>query len=81
MCGIAGMLMLDGRVVDPYVLRRMTETLAHRGPDGDGHWRDRDGALGLGHRRLVIIDPSPAAGQPMHYRERYTVVYNGEIYN
>lgn len=80
MCGIAGILNLDGAPASPVLLRRMTDAVAHRGPDGEGHFVD--GAIGLGHRRLAIIDLSPTGHQPMQTRDgRYTVSYNGEIYN
>ncbi len=68
----------------------MTDTLAHRGPDGEGHWTNGAGNVCLGHRRLAVIDLSEAAAQPMHYLpssfqekdlHRYTITYNGEIYN
>jgi asparagine synthase (glutamine-hydrolysing) len=59
----------------------MTEAISHRGPDGDGHWISRDGQVGLGHRRLAILDLSERGAQPMHYLDRYTVTLNGEIYN
>ncbi len=69
------------RVTEPYVTR-MRETLAHRGPDGAGTWVDEDGRIGLGHRRLSILDLSSAAAQPMASRDgRYHLVFNGEIYN
>ena len=57
MCGIAGLIHLDGEPVSPAVLQRMTDAVAHRGPDGEGHWIE--GPVGLGHRRLAIIDLSP----------------------
>lgn len=58
----------------------MTDAIAHRGPDGEGHFVD--GALGLGHRRLAIIDLSPAGHQPMLSEDnRFVLTYNGEIYN
>ncbi len=59
----------------------MTDSLAHRGPDGEGFWVNNAGRAGLGHRRLSIIDLSQIASQPMHYANRYSVVHNGEIYN
>jgi asparagine synthase (glutamine-hydrolysing) len=80
MCGITGILHRDGSPASPVVLRRMTDVIAHRGPDGEGQYTD--GALGLGHRRLAIIDLSPAGHQPMMTPDgRYVITYNGEIYN
>src|SRR4051812_26353375 len=80
MCGIAGVFNLGGEPVLPVILRRMTDAVAHRGPDGDGFYIDR--FVGLGHRRLAIIDLSPAAHQPMLSRDQQVVLsYNGEIYN
>ncbi|GKQ52956.1 asparagine synthase (glutamine-hydrolyzing) [Bradyrhizobium sp. Ce-3] len=80
MCGVAGILNLDGRPVAADVLRAMTQAIAHRGPDGEGHWID--GSIGLGHRRLAIIDLSPTGAQPMQTADgRFVISYNGEIYN
>lgn len=80
MCGIAGIFNLNGEAVAPPVLKAMTDAIAHRGPDGEGHWID--GAIGLGHRRLAIIDLSPHGHQPMISSSgRYVMVYNGEVYN
>jgi asparagine synthase (glutamine-hydrolysing) len=81
MCGIAGLLHFDpGRAVDPGLLDRMTDVLAHRGPDGRG--THTDGPLGLGHRRLAIIDLSPDGAQPMANEDGTVwVVLNGELYN
>lgn len=59
----------------------MTDALAHRGPDGERHWKNRKGNVHLGHRRLSIIDLSDNAAQPMEYANRYHIVHNGEIYN
>jgi asparagine synthase (glutamine-hydrolysing) len=79
MCGIAGILRQDGRPVDPALLHRMTGVLAHRGPDGDGfHF---DGPVGLGHRRLAIIDLAGGI-QPMEVEDgALWITYNGELYN
>jgi asparagine synthase (glutamine-hydrolysing) len=80
MCGIAGILRLDGAAPDAALLARMTETIAHRGPDGSGHWQE--GPIALGHRRLAIIDLSTAANQPMWSADgKLAIVFNGEIYN
>jgi asparagine synthase (glutamine-hydrolysing) len=80
MCGIAGLLQLDGAPAPPRLVERMTATLAHRGPDGEGVYVD--GPVGLGHRRLAVIDLSPAGHQPMATTDgRYVLTYNGEIYN
>jgi asparagine synthase (glutamine-hydrolysing) len=80
MCGIAGLVDLKGGAVSPSILQRMTDAIAHRGPDGEGHWIE--GPVGLGHRRLAIIDLTPAGHQPMISADhRYVVTYNGELYN
>jgi len=80
MCGITGLINLDGEPVSSSVLQKMTDEIAHRGPDGEGHWIE--GNVGLGHRRLAIIDLSPAGHQPMISTDhRYVLSYNGEIYN
>ena len=74
MCGITGIFNLDGEPVAPDVLRSMTGALSHRGPDGEGVFTD--GAMGLGHRRLAVIDLSPAGHQPMLSRDgRYALTY------
>ena len=59
----------------------MTDAIAHRGPDGEGSWISGSGLIGLGHRRLSVIDPGPLAAQPMHRLDRYTIIHNGELYN
>src|SRR5579871_5370940 len=80
MCGIAGILHSDGAPASAVRLKAMTDALAHRGPDGED--QVTYGPVGLGHRRLAIIDLSPLARQPMVTRDgRYTLTYNGEIYN
>ena len=82
MCGIAGIVELRGRQVDAAALQRLTELLAHRGPDGQGSWLSADRSVGLGHRRLAIIDPGEGGRQPMLSADgRHVIVYNGEIYN
>ncbi len=84
MCGIAGILTVStardtGRFSRE--LAAMTAAIAHRGPDGEKFWNNDQAQVFLGHRRLSVIDPSPAAAQPMQYAERFTIIYNGEIYN
>ena len=81
MCGIAGRLnFVSGAPVDPAAIRRMATLIAHRGPDGEAVYTD--GPVGLGHRRLAIIDLSPSASQPMASADRSLwITYNGEIYN
>jgi asparagine synthase (glutamine-hydrolysing) len=84
-CGIAGFLD-PGRNRGPDAMRRhivgMTDSLAHRGPDDEGAWADPTAGIGLGNRRLAIIDLSPEGHQPMHSASgRYVIAYNGEIYN
>jgi len=59
----------------------MITCMAHRGPDGSQVWNNEDGSVAMGHRRLAIIDLSPAGAQPMHYLNRYYITHNGEIYN
>jgi len=80
MCGIVGVFHLNGDPVSPAVLQAMTDSVSHRGPDGEGHFID--GPLGLGHRRLAVIDLSPAGQQPMATEDgRFIISYNGEVYN
>ena len=84
MCGINGIFRLDGHgpPVDREELLRTRDAMASRGPDGEGCWVAPDGGLALGHRRLAIIDPTPAGAQPMRSADgRFRIVYNGEIYN
>ncbi len=81
MCGIAGIIDLDKKNIFIKRLKEMTDIIAHRGPDGEGHWISDNGNVALGHRRLSIIDLSHGADQPMHYLNRYSMVFNGEIYN
>ncbi|MGZ8551783.1 MAG: asparagine synthase (glutamine-hydrolyzing) [Chitinophagaceae bacterium] len=81
MCGIAGILQVNSNKYGIHHLKKMTDALAHRGPDGEKWWQDEEQKVLLGHRRLCIIDLSDAAAQPMNYLDRYTIVHNGEIYN
>ncbi|SMH41621.1 asparagine synthase (glutamine-hydrolyzing) [Azospirillum agricola] len=80
MCGIAGLLNLDGEPAAAVLVQRMSDMLAHRGPDGDGVLTC--GPCGLGHRRLAIIDLTAGGRQPMTTADgRFTITYNGELYN
>ena len=79
MCGIVGWASTTPSV-QARALRRMTNALAHRGPDGADVHVSRDRRAGLGHSRLAIIDLSPAAAQPMRdAHRRVTLSFNGEI--
>lgn len=80
MCGIAVICELSGKPADATTLERMTQSLVHRGPDDSGHYLD--GSIGLGFRRLSILDLSPAGHQPMVSDDgRFVLVFNGEIFN
>jgi asparagine synthase (glutamine-hydrolysing) len=80
MCGITGILNLNGETVSPMILKNMTDSIVHRGPDGEGQYID--GQIGLGHRRLAIIDLSHAGHQPMISADKRIILsYNGEVYN
>ncbi|WP_417820433.1 asparagine synthase (glutamine-hydrolyzing) [Terasakiella sp.] len=80
MCGITGFINLNQSAASPVTLKKMTDAIAHRGPDGEGQWIE--GNVALGHRRLAIIDLSPAGHQPMISEDhRYILTYNGEVYN
>lgn len=81
MCGIAGMLGADP-ALQPRLVAAMTDSLRHRGPDCGGQWSDESAGVTLGHRRLAIVDLSPAGLQPMVSPDgRWVLSYNGEIYN
>ncbi len=83
MCGIVGILdrTASADTLEPQV-RRMSDTLVHRGPDGSGHWVDGEAGIAFGHRRLAIIDLTEAGHQPMRsHCGRYVITYNGELYN
>ncbi|HVM22691.1 MAG TPA: asparagine synthase (glutamine-hydrolyzing) [Sphingomicrobium sp.] len=80
MCGIAGII--GAGASDERFVRRVAASLAHRGPDDEGLWRDPDAGVALVHRRLSILDLSPAGHQPMHSASRrFILTFNGEIYN
>ncbi len=80
MCGITGIFNINQEPVSQNILKAMTKSIAHRGPDGDGFFVD--GHIGLGHRRLAILDVSEKGAQPMQSRNgEWVVVFNGCIYN
>ncbi len=85
MCGIAGFIERAGQLGDGPLrdrVHRMADTLRHRGPDGCGEWVDPQAGVALGHRRLAIIDLTPAGAQPMVSAcGRFVMTYNGEVYN
>jgi asparagine synthase (glutamine-hydrolysing) len=77
MCGIV--LVISKNPTPPEILKKMNDSLIHRGPDGEGFFIDSQ--IAMSHRRLSIVDLSNAGAQPMHYMNRYIIVFNGEIYN
>lgn len=83
MCGITGLLHIGSKAIDiDNQVKKMTESLSHRGPDSYGNWSDLNMGVGLGHSRLAILDLSIHGAQPMHSNSgRYVISYNGEIYN
>jgi asparagine synthase (glutamine-hydrolysing) len=83
-CGIAGLVRIEREAAppDPAELGRISAALARRGPDGDGLWRSPSARAALAHRRLAILDPTPAGAQPMRSPDgRHVIVFNGEIYD
>ncbi len=82
MCGIAGIWHLDNAPLHQETLKKFTDALKHRGPDGAGYFIDQKNPLGLGHRRLSILDLSEAGTQPMPFADnRYWIAFNGEVFN
>lgn len=80
MSGIVGIVNLDTSPVSPILLKRMTDTIAHRGPNGDGHWIEHN--IGFGHRRLGVLDLAPGGQQPILSADQNLVlVFDGRIYN
>ena len=80
MCGIAGIVSLNSEIFSSE-LEKMTKSLHSRGPDYGATWLSKNKKVGLGHRRLSIIDLSEKGNQPMIVDDRYSIVFNGEIYN
>uniref|UniRef100_UPI0040482527 asparagine synthase (glutamine-hydrolyzing) n=1 Tax=Aliarcobacter sp. TaxID=2321116 RepID=UPI0040482527 len=79
MCGISGIINKNGNRVDKNEIQKINDLIAHRGPDDEGFYFEKNFAFG--HRRLSILDLSSDGHQPMHYLERYVITYNGEVYN
>ncbi len=80
MCGISGIFNLNKQPVSQHILKNMSDALVHRGPDGEGLFIDD--YIGLGHRRLSILDTSNKAAQPMQSKDgNWVIVFNGCIYN
>ncbi len=77
MCGIAGIISHQQQYLSS--IKKMTDIIAHRGPEGEGVYTWNN--VALGHRRLSIIDLSELGKQPMHYLDKYAIIYNGEVYN
>jgi asparagine synthase (glutamine-hydrolysing) len=81
MCGIAGIWFNKPHENPMFEIKSMTDAIIHRGPDGEGQWISDNHQIALGHRRLSIIDLTIGGAQPMHFQEKYTITFNGEIYN
>lgn len=82
MCGISGIVNIRGNAVERSDIARLTDLIAHRGPDGAGIWFSANRSVALGHRQLAIIDPGEGGYQPMVSSDgQYVITYNGEIYN
>jgi asparagine synthase (glutamine-hydrolysing) len=79
MCGLSAVVGLSGSCVDPHAVDTLHAQIQARGPDGEGFYREP--GVALAHRRLAIIDTTVAANQPFLWRDRYVLVFNGEIYN
>lgn len=81
MCGITGKISFSSTPISTEEIETMNDAIKHRGPDDGGAYISPDQKVGLGHRRLSIIDLSPLGHQPMRYMDRYEIVFNGEVYN
>ncbi|WP_051289258.1 asparagine synthase (glutamine-hydrolyzing) [Chryseobacterium daeguense] len=79
MCGIAGLIYKSSALVEAQTLKSMTDKMSHRGPDAEGFYVHKN--LGLGHRRLSIIDISASANQPFFWKDKHVLIFNGAIYN
>ena len=79
MCGLSGLIKRNVGTLNISLLEEMNQLISHRGPDAEGYYYWNN--VGLAHRRLSILDLSEEGNQPMHFGDKYTIVYNGEIYN
>jgi asparagine synthase (glutamine-hydrolysing) len=79
MCGISGIINRPNKQVTEQQIKKMNDLIKHRGPDDEGYFFKN--SFALAHRRLSILDLSSDGHQPMHYMEKYTITYNGEVYN
>lgn len=79
MCGISGIINKNGSKIDKNEIQKINDLISHRGPDDEGFYFEKNFAFG--HRRLSILDLSSDGHQPMHYLDKYTITYNGEVYN
>ena len=79
MCGITGIIDRNNKKINKDKIEKINNLIAHRGPDDEGFFFERNFAFG--HRRLSILDLCSDGHQPMHYLDRYTITYNGEVYN
>lgn len=79
MCGISGIINKNGNPVDKESIKKINDLVTHRGPDAEGYYFGS--SFAFGHRRLSIIDLSICGNQPMSYKDRYWIIYNGEVYN
>ena len=80
MCGIVGVVSAKSTINEDQI-KTATQSLTHRGPEGEGYYTNDKKTAAFGHRRLCVIDLSHEANQPMSFADRYTIVYNGELYN
>jgi asparagine synthase (glutamine-hydrolysing) len=79
MCGISGIINKNKKIVSKEEIKNINDLISHRGPDDEGFYFDDN--FSFGHRRLSILDLSSDGHQPMHYLDKYTITYNGEVYN
>ena len=79
MCGISGIINKYNKTVKKQDIKKINDLISHRGPNDEGYYFDKN--FSFGHRRLSVLDLSSDGHQPMHYLDKYTITYNGEVYN